>query len=121
MRRLFAVLPFLALVACGPDFERLRIDAIVPSALGGRFSPQELSVPEGLALKANITALDDDGEPMRLSIRASDPTIVGVESVVTARGYTFIGRRAGTTDLFVEADDELVLTIRAVVTTQPWP
>lgn len=121
MRRFLVLVPFLALTACEPDFERLQIDAIVTSPLGGRLSPQELSVPEGLALKANITALDDDRETMRLSIRASDPTVVGVENVVTPRGYAFIGRRAGQTDLFVEADDRLVLTIHAVVTPQPSP
>ena len=118
MKRLLLLVPIL-LAGCGSSFDRLEMSAIVTSDLGGHISDTSMSVPEGLALKATILAFKDDNDRLGLTIRATDPTILDVEPVVTSGAFAFIGRKAGHTDLTFTAGDDVVLIVGADVTAQP--
>ena len=120
MKRLLP-LALLLLAGCGSSFNRLDITAIIPSVLGGHINDVDMSVPEGLTLKANIIAYDDDDKALGLDVRASDPAILDVEPVVAANAYTFIGRKVGHTDIVFTADGHVVLTVAADVVAQPSP
>lgn len=118
MRLLALTAAVFALTACGPSFDRVDITGVVPSDLGGHIDTASLTVPEGLALKATIAALDDDNDFMSLDVRSDDSTIVDVEPVVTPRAFTFVGRKAGHTNIVFRADGHVVLTVGADVTPQ---
>lgn len=104
---------------CGSDYDRTVFSGIVSDDLGGQIGVTGLQVHEGMILKSHIVAWNDDEEPMTLSVRSLDPTIVEVVEVISDRDFAFVGLRAGRTQIQLEADDTLVLTIEARVTPQP--
>lgn len=108
-----------AATACGPEFDRTEINAVVSSGLGGSINKSRVTVTEGMALKAHIVPVDDDDEPMPMQIRSRDPDIMDVTRVVSDRDYAFLGLRQGRTEIEIRADGEIVLILEAVVTPQP--
>ena len=116
---LAALAATMLLAGCGSSFDRLEMSAIIPSDLGGHINDASMSVPEGLALKATILALNDDNDRLDLTIRATDSTILDVEPTVTSGAFAFIGRKAGHTELTFTADGKVVLIVAADVTAQP--
>ncbi len=113
------VLGVLALAACGPDYDRTEFSGIVRDDLSGGISVQRLSVHEGMILKSHILVLNDDNDPMALTVRSTDPEVVEVLSVISPNDYTFVGKRTGTTTIELLADGELVLRVPAEVLPQP--
>ena len=109
----------LALVACGPEYDHTDITAVKASDLGGGMSRSGLEVHEGMIVKAHLVVWNDDNEPMPLTVRSTDTSIVEVASVVTDRDFAFLGLKAGRTTIEFKAEDTVVLTIDAEVKAQP--
>jgi hypothetical protein len=89
----------ILLGACGPHYDHTDITGVQASELGGGIDKAELSIPEGLIVKAHIEPKNDDGKDMTLSLRAIDPSVVDVSAVISANDYAFIGLKAGHTQI----------------------
>ena len=111
----------MAMIACGPDYEKTEVTAVKPSPLGGTASNRLVSVPEGMIVKAHVVTFNDDHEIMHAHVLSHDDSIVEVVAVVNDRDYAFIGKKAGTTEVEFQADGETVFTVIAEVTAQPPP
>ena len=111
----------MAMVACGPDYERTEVTAIKPSPLGGTASSRQVSVPEGMIVKAHIVPFNDDGEAMQAHVVSRDESIVEVVAIVNDRDYAFIGKKPGRAEVEFQADGETVFVLIAEVTAQPPP
>lgn len=119
LSRLWAV-PFLLLaVACGDDYDHADISGVQASPLGGDFSVQHLTVPEGTIVKAHIVLKNDDDEKMQLAVDSKDTRILEVHGIVNDSDYAFLGMSVGHTQLVFKADDDVVLVVEADVTPQP--
>lgn len=123
-RCLAALLLAMALssvAACAPEYDHTDIGQARQSVLGGRVDRQGIQVPEGMIVTAHIVAYNDDDKIMTMSLRATDPTILDVANVITEHDFAFIGRKQGTTEVELRADDRVVLVMQAVVGPQPTP
>ena len=116
-----ALFAILAAAACGPDYERTEVTAMKPSPLGGSVSSRQISVPEGMIVKAHVVPVNDDGELMQAHVRSRDETVVEVVGIVNDRDYAFIGKSPGTAEVEFQADGETVFVLIAQVTPQPPP
>jgi hypothetical protein len=108
-----------ALVGCGPDYDHTDITAVHRSPLGGSVSYTRINVPAGMVVIAHLVSYDDSHGLMTMDLRSRDTSIVEVNTVISDHDYAFFGRRAGTTQIELRADNELVLVVDAVVTEQP--
>lgn len=111
----------VTMIACGPDYEKTEVTAVKPSPLGGTVSTRQVSVPEGMIVKAHIVTFNDDQEVMHAHVLSHDESIVEVVAVVNDRDYAFIGKKPGRTEVEFQADGETVFTVIAEVTAQPPP
>lgn len=111
----------MTMIACGPDYEKTEITAVKPSPLGGTVSTRQVSVPEGMIVKAHVVTFNDDREAMHAHVLSHDDSIVEVVAVVNDRDYAFIGKKPGRTEVEFQADGETVFTVIAEVTPQPEP
>lgn len=91
------------------------IGGVITSQPGGYVDRSRVDIPVGGVVKANLVAWNDRDERMKLSIRTLDPQLLEVAEVVYEDQYAFMGRRVGTTEIEVRADDDLVLIIQARV------
>jgi hypothetical protein len=124
MKKLFSSAMFLgvalAAVACGTEYERTEISAVVPAKLQpSRIDAQQLQVPEGMIIKAHIVVWNDDNVQMPIEIRVTNNEIVEVASVISDRDYAFIGKQAGHTQIQLLTEGQPVVTIEADVVAQP--
>ena len=115
------VMSVMTVIACGPDYEKTEVTAVKPSPLGGTASNRQVSVPEGMIVKAHVVTWNDDNEIMQAHVLSHDNSIVEVIAVVNDRDYAFIGKRPGVTEVEFQADGETVFTVIAEVTAQPPP
>lgn len=111
----------VALVACGPDYDRTEVTAVKPSPLGGAASNRQVTVPEGMIVKAHVVPFNEDNEPMQAHVVSRDTSVVEVVAVVNDRDYAFIGKKPGRTEVEFQADGETVFVVIAEVTAQPPP
>jgi hypothetical protein len=109
------------MIACGPDYDKTEVTAPKSSPLGGTASARQISVPEGMIVKAHVVPYNDDGEVMQAHVVSRDDSIVEVAAIVNDRDYAFIGKKAGTAEIEFQADGETVFVIIAEVTAQPPP
>jgi hypothetical protein len=117
--RIALVVGSFGAAGCAPEFDHAEISGVKQTGLGGGLTMTKLDVPEGLIVKAHIVMWNDDKKAMGLSIRAADPAVIEVASVVNDRDYAFVGLRTGHTQVEFRADDKLVLTVDAEVKPQP--
>lgn len=117
--RIAALLGALAatLAACGPEYDRVDIDA-VEADLGGGVSSRLIHVPAGLVVKAHIVPWNDDKDPLALTLRSKDESILKIAPTVNDRDYVFIGQKEGSTEVEFYADGKIVMTVPASVTPQ---
>lgn len=106
-----------ALAACGPEYDRIDIDA-VEAELGGSINSQRIHVREGLIVKAHIVPWNDDKDPLSLTLRSKDESKLKVAPTVNDRDYVFIGLEAGSTEVEFIVDGKTVMTVPASVTPQ---
>jgi hypothetical protein len=111
----------LAVVACGPDYEKTVITQSTQTPLGGEVKPNLVSVPEGMIVTAYVAPFDDDDEHMQAHVISRDDTVLEVIAVVNDRNYAFIGKKPGKTLVEFQADGETVFVVEAEVTAQPAP
>lgn len=121
MKKLAMLLVPLALVACGPDYDRTEISGVVTGKLGGSVNVSRVSVPEGSIVKAHLVSYDTDDKTMTAEIRSADERVLQVAPVVTKDDWAFLGVAPGRTTVDIKADGHTVLVIDAIVTPQPAP
>jgi hypothetical protein len=121
-KKVFGLAACLVLmVACGPKYDRTDVTAVKPSPLGGTASNRQISVPEGMIVKAHVVPFNDDNQAMQAHVVSRDPSVVEVVAVVNDRDYAFIGRKTGTAEVEFQADGDEVFVIVAELTAQPPP
>ena len=109
-----------SLVGCGPDYDRTEISSVKSAnVLDNKLDKGGLVLSEGLVITAHVVVWNDDNEQMSLGIRSKNETIVKIDPVVNDRNYAFIGQTAGSTEIEILADGDVVLTIPATVKAQP--
>lgn len=107
------------ITGCAPEYDHTEISGVRQNLLGGRVDRARIEVHAGLIVTAHIVSYNDDNKVMAMTLRAKDPLIVEVASVISEYDYAFIGLKPGATDVEVLADNKVVLIIAAVVAPQP--
>lgn len=111
----------LGITACAPEYDHTDITAVRASVLGGRVDRARIEVPAGMIVKAHFVSYNDDKKVMPMSLRAKDPAILEIASIVSDYDFAFIGLKPGATEVELLADSKVVLIIAAVVAEQPAP
>jgi hypothetical protein len=105
--------------ACAPEYDHTEIGGVKPGLFKGTVDRSRIQVAAGMVVTAHIVSYNDDHEVMAMSLRAVDPTVVDVSSVISDHDFAFIGLKVGVTDVELLADNKVVLIISAVVSPQP--
>ena len=93
-------------------------DAAPATRLGGK----TITVVEGLAVAARVSAIGDDDDPMPvLRLRSLDPERVGVERGPVLGWFVFYGVAPGRAELDVLSDGRRVGRVAVTVEPQPSP
>jgi hypothetical protein len=98
------------------SFEQLSYRRISSAPGYVSLGPRELILERGLAVRARVSALGDDGKPLPLlSLRSDDPAVFTIERGPRLGEYVFFGPRSGSTDVSVYSDGERVGRVAAQV------
>ena len=81
--------------------------------------PLEIEIERGLAVRARVSAIGADGEPMDvLELRSSDTSIFVIDLGPELGEYVFYGARAGSAEVDVYSDRKFQASIPATVLEQ---
>ena len=85
-----------------------------------RLRPFEIEIEQGLAVRARVSAIDVNGEPLPLvDLRSSDPSVFVVELGPVLGEYVFYGVRAGEVEMDVYSDLRFEASVPVTVVDQP--
>jgi hypothetical protein len=105
--------------ACGPDYKETDITGIVKGASGNDINYNHVTVLEGTVLKAHIASVNSKGDTMGNAMRTDDPSVMDVAYIISDHDWAFLGIKAGTTKITIQANEQTVLIIDANVVAQP--
>jgi hypothetical protein len=107
-----------ALTACSddPSFDHLHFRNVSSAPGTASLRPTALRLETGIAVKARVSAIGDDGEPLgQLELQSSDTSIFVVDLGPRLGEYVFYGVEEGSAELDVYAErifqDSLPVTV----------
>ncbi len=109
---------FLALVGCGPNYDRTEISQ---QSTPGAITTSRIVVPAGLIETARIESFNSSDETVGCDISSDNENVLLVRVSTTDHVYTFHGNSVGSAVVSFKVDGNLVLRVDAKVVAQPLP
>ena len=116
----------LAAVGCVPAepepgaFAHLHYRNVSTAPGSVRLRPLEIEIEQGLAVRARVSAIDDNGEPLPLvDLRSSDPSVFVVELGPMLGEYVFYGVQPGEVEMDIYSDMHFEASVPVTVVDQP--
>ena len=107
--------------ACAPDpeFDRLDYQDVSSAPDTAQLGRNQITVAQGIAVSARVSAIGDDREPLDLlELESEDPAVLGVTRGPTVGTFVFFGVEVGETNVLVISRGEQKGSVPARVAEQ---